>query len=238
MPMLHVAGKIDEAALSAGATGGAGVAAPACTFRIPGGAPGAKVSWRVEALRNDLWVQKRGMPVEVEKQGREKGTYQHPELYGLSAEMGMDHAAPAQKGPRQDARRRSTDPIGPSLRRGEGGSGDLRHVRTGAPAPEGAAEARAVAVPPPRRSGFILVSQRHGFRPAPPDSTGGYTPAPLRGERMLTLGREPLLKSSGTAGTLDKRSACVSTCGGSESALGGPANRRPRPGGRDAPTMG
>jgi hypothetical protein len=33
------------------------------------------------------------MPVEVEKQGREKGTYQHPELYGLSAEMGMNYDA-------------------------------------------------------------------------------------------------------------------------------------------------
>jgi len=107
--MLHIAAEIDEAALSAGATAGAGVAAPACTFRIAGGAPGAKVSWRVEALRNDLWVQNRAvpmetlsnglliqtraMPVEVEKQGREKGTYQHPELYGLSAEMGMNYDA-------------------------------------------------------------------------------------------------------------------------------------------------
>ncbi len=109
MPMLHVAEEIDEAALSAGATAGPGVAAPACTFRIAGGAPGAKVSWEVKALRNDLWVrnravpmeviangmsiQTRAMPVEVEKQGVEKGTYQHPELYGLSAEMGMNYDA-------------------------------------------------------------------------------------------------------------------------------------------------
>lgn len=54
MPMLHVAEEIDEAALSAGATAGPGVAAPLCSFRIAGGAPGAKVSWRVEAVRNDL----------------------------------------------------------------------------------------------------------------------------------------------------------------------------------------
>jgi len=93
MPMLHVAEEIDEAALSAGATAGAGVAAPACMFRISGGAPGAKVSWRVEALRNDLWVRNRDVSVEVEKQGVEKGTYQHPELYGLSAEMGMNYDA-------------------------------------------------------------------------------------------------------------------------------------------------
>ena len=96
MPMLHVAEEIDEAALSAGATAGAGVAAPACTFRIAAGAPGAKVSWEVKAVRNDLWVQNRAMPVEVAKQGLEKGTYQHPEFYGLSAEMGMNYAAPTE----------------------------------------------------------------------------------------------------------------------------------------------
>ncbi len=113
MPMLHVAEKINEAALSAGATAGAGVAAPACTFRISGGAPGGEVSWRVEALRNDLWVQKRAvpmevvsnglsiqtraMPVEVEKQGVEKGTYQHPELYGQPPEKGMNYDARAER---------------------------------------------------------------------------------------------------------------------------------------------
>jgi hypothetical protein len=74
------------------------VAAPACTFRIAGGAPGGKVSWRVEALRNDLWVRTRGSYVEVEKQGIEKGKYQHPEFYGLSVEMGMNYAAPAERG--------------------------------------------------------------------------------------------------------------------------------------------
>jgi hypothetical protein len=93
MPRLHVAVEIDEAALSAGAKAGPGEAAPVCTFRIAGGAPGAKVSWRVEALRNDLWVQKRGAPVEVEKQDLEKGTYQHPELYGQPPEKGMNYEA-------------------------------------------------------------------------------------------------------------------------------------------------
>ena len=34
--------------------------------------------------------------VGAEKQGREKCTYQHPELYGLSAEMGMNYTAPAE----------------------------------------------------------------------------------------------------------------------------------------------
>ena len=107
MPQLHVADEIDEAALSVGATAGADVAAPTCSFRIAGGAPGTKVSWRVEAVRNDLWVQNRAvpmevmrngisiqtraMPVEVEKQGREKGTYQRPEFYGQPPEKGTNY---------------------------------------------------------------------------------------------------------------------------------------------------
>jgi hypothetical protein len=91
MPMLHVAQEIDEAALSAGATAEPSQAAPLCSFRIAGGAPGAKVSWRVEALRNDRWVQTHGAPVEIEKEGPEKGTYQHPELYGQRPEMGMNY---------------------------------------------------------------------------------------------------------------------------------------------------
>jgi len=93
MPMLHVAAKIREADLSAGAKAEPGEAAPICAFRIAGGAPGGEVSWRVEALRNDRWVQQRGAPVEVEKEGLEKGTYQHPELYGQPPEMGMNYDA-------------------------------------------------------------------------------------------------------------------------------------------------
>ena len=52
-------------------------------FIIGGGQPGMKVSWRVEATRNDLWVQTHGAPVEVDKPEHLRGTYQHPELYGL-----------------------------------------------------------------------------------------------------------------------------------------------------------
>jgi hypothetical protein len=91
MPMLHLAEEISEEALIAGAKAGPGEAAPVCSFRIAGGVAREKVCWRVEALRNDRWVQKHGAPVEVEKQGLEMGTYQHPELYGLPAEMGMDY---------------------------------------------------------------------------------------------------------------------------------------------------
>jgi hypothetical protein len=65
----------------------------------------AKVSWRVEAVRNDRWVQKNGAPVESEKEGREKGTYQYPELYGQPKEKGMNYDAARERKERTDAAR-------------------------------------------------------------------------------------------------------------------------------------
>jgi len=50
----------------------------------------------VESLRNGQWVQTRAISVEVEKQGVEKGTYQHPEPYGQPAERGMNYLAPTE----------------------------------------------------------------------------------------------------------------------------------------------
>ena len=93
MPLLHVAEEIDETALAAGAKALPSEAASVCSFRIAGGEPGKKVSWRVEALRNDKWVQQNGAPAEVTKQGVEKGTYQYPEFYGQPAEKGLHHHA-------------------------------------------------------------------------------------------------------------------------------------------------
>jgi hypothetical protein len=95
MPLLHIADEIDEIALTAGAKMGPGEPGPLCTFRIAGGAPGKKVSWEVKAVRNDRWVQEHGAPVEVEKQGAEKGTYQHPGLYDQPASKGVNHQATA-----------------------------------------------------------------------------------------------------------------------------------------------
>ncbi len=43
----------------------------------------------------------------------------------------------------------------------------------------------SIAIPPPLRGGLTTVPEHHGFRPAVPNSTRGYSPAPLRGERML-----------------------------------------------------
>jgi hypothetical protein len=91
MPLLHVAQEIDAQALTAGNAANPGDAIPACAFRIEGGAPAGKVSWRVEALRSDRWVQRNGTPVEVDKAGPEKGTYQHPELYGQPPQTDLSY---------------------------------------------------------------------------------------------------------------------------------------------------
>ncbi len=91
MPMLHVALEIDGSALITGAAAEPGEAVPVCSFRIAGGARGGRVSWEVKALRNDRWVQQHGAPVELDKQDHEKGTYQHPGLYGQPPEKGMNY---------------------------------------------------------------------------------------------------------------------------------------------------
>lgn len=61
-------------------------------FLIMSSEPNVEVSWRVEADRNDLWVRKYGAPTEVDKQPSEKGLYQHPELYGLGKEYGLNES--------------------------------------------------------------------------------------------------------------------------------------------------
>ncbi len=99
MPMLHVAEEIDEDLLASAAKATPDEPSPLCTFRIAGGAPGAKVSWRVEAVRNDRWVQKRGAPVEVDKQGSEMNTYQDPSLYGQPPEKEMYYDSETDRSP-------------------------------------------------------------------------------------------------------------------------------------------
>ncbi len=60
-------------------------------LRIRSNKPGVEVSWRVDADRNDLFVRNRPTKDIVEKEGPEKGTYQHPEFYGLGPERGMNY---------------------------------------------------------------------------------------------------------------------------------------------------
>lgn len=60
-------------------------------FQIAGGMAGLKVSWRVEAVRNDAWVRVHGAPVEVEKPAHERGKYLQPEVHGVPSELGIEH---------------------------------------------------------------------------------------------------------------------------------------------------
>lgn len=54
-----------------------------------------KVSWQVTGTRKDPWAEAHRIPVEEKKPAHLRGTYQHPELYGLSREFG-EIAAPQQ----------------------------------------------------------------------------------------------------------------------------------------------
>ncbi len=107
MPMLHVAEEISEEALAAGEQAEPGDAPPICWFRIAGGVAGAKVSWEVKAVRNDLRIRLYGAPVERDKTGPERGKYQHPEYYGQPPEMGMDYQA--------EQSRPAESPVGPEM---------------------------------------------------------------------------------------------------------------------------
>ncbi len=60
-------------------------------FQIRTSSPNVEVSWEVKADRNDLYVQKKQPKDVVEKTGLERGKYQHPDLYGMPPERGMDY---------------------------------------------------------------------------------------------------------------------------------------------------
>ena len=93
MPLLHIAEEVSESALAEGENAQPGDPVPTCSFTIAGGAPNARVSWEVKALRNDLRIRLHGAPVEREKTGPERGRYQHPDYYNLPQDMGMDDLA-------------------------------------------------------------------------------------------------------------------------------------------------
>jgi hypothetical protein len=68
-------------------------------FKIAGGAPGKRVSWRVEAVRNDPYVQRRGFQAEREKPREHQGKYLHPELYGQPKERAIHPETPMPQRP-------------------------------------------------------------------------------------------------------------------------------------------
>ncbi|MBZ5615535.1 MAG: hypothetical protein LAO23_16120 [Acidobacteriia bacterium] len=61
-------------------------------FSIKTDKPGVKVSWQVTGIRHDAWANAHRIPVEEQKNARERGHYIHPELYGAPEETGIGWA--------------------------------------------------------------------------------------------------------------------------------------------------
>jgi trimeric autotransporter adhesin len=61
-------------------------------FKIGGGHAGLKVSWQVTGIRRDAWANAHRIPVEEQKDARERGFYIHPELYGAPPEKQIEWA--------------------------------------------------------------------------------------------------------------------------------------------------
>lgn len=53
------------------------------TFKIKTDKPNVKISWQVTAVRADKYAEQNRIVPEQEKEGARKGTYLHPELYGV-----------------------------------------------------------------------------------------------------------------------------------------------------------
>jgi hypothetical protein len=60
-------------------------------FKIAGGPAGGKVSWMLTGIRHDPYAEMNRIPVEEDKPELERGSYLHPEAFGLDEELGIDH---------------------------------------------------------------------------------------------------------------------------------------------------
>jgi hypothetical protein len=58
-------------------------------FTIQTDKPNVKVSWQVTGIRQDAWANAHRIPVEAAKEGKERGAYLHPELFGADAEKSI-----------------------------------------------------------------------------------------------------------------------------------------------------
>ena len=56
-----------------------------------------EVSWQVTGIRQDAWANAHRIPVEEEKNARERGYYLHPELYGAPEEKQIEWARNPQR---------------------------------------------------------------------------------------------------------------------------------------------
>ena len=61
-------------------------------FSIKTDKPAVKVSWQVTGIRQDAWANAHRIPVEEQKNARERGHYLSPELYGAPEEAGIQWA--------------------------------------------------------------------------------------------------------------------------------------------------
>jgi hypothetical protein len=60
------------------------------SFKIAGGTSGMKVSWQVTGIRQDPYAKAHPIQVEEDKPAKERRYYTYPELYGQSAEKGIN----------------------------------------------------------------------------------------------------------------------------------------------------
>jgi hypothetical protein len=58
-------------------------------FTIKTDKPNVEVSWQVTGIRQDAYMKAHPMVVEQDKPANERGTYQHPELFGQPEEKGL-----------------------------------------------------------------------------------------------------------------------------------------------------
>ena len=81
-------------------------------FAISGGNPNLKVTWRVEGVRNDLYAQRYGKPVEALKVASDRGKFYHPEVYGKSEMWAINNrkAKVSQRLATREARRLRSGP--------------------------------------------------------------------------------------------------------------------------------
>ena len=61
-------------------------------FSIKTDKPNVEVSWQVTGIRQDAWANAHRIPVEEQKNARERGHYIHPELYGAPEESSIEWA--------------------------------------------------------------------------------------------------------------------------------------------------
>jgi len=59
-------------------------------FKIAGGKAGMEVSWQVTGIRQDAWANAHRIPVEQDKEGKDRGRFMHPEVFGQSHEKSVD----------------------------------------------------------------------------------------------------------------------------------------------------